>query len=82
VVAHSGWTRHEFHFDNTTLAEIAHLIEDTYGYSIEVADSSMLREAISGDLRVSNIQDMVKVVGFSFGYTMRIKNKTIYVSMH
>jgi transmembrane sensor len=82
VTTRSGWTRNEFHFDNTTLAEISRLIEDTYGYTIDVADTAMLHESISGDLRVSNIQDMVKVLSVSFGYTMHIKNKTIYVSMH
>ncbi len=82
VSTRSGWTRNEFHFDNTTLAEISRLIEDTYGYTVEVADPAMLHESISGDLRVSNIQDMVKVLSVSFGYTMHIKNKTIYVSMH
>jgi ferric-dicitrate binding protein FerR (iron transport regulator) len=81
VVVRSGWTRNEFHFDHTTLADVARLIEDTYGYTMEVEDSSMLDKAISGDLRVSNLQDMVKVASFSFGYNMRIKNKTIYVTM-
>jgi len=80
VTVRSGWTRNSFHFDNTSLAEIARLIEDTYGYSLEVEDSSMLKKSISGDLRVSNIQDMIKVVSFSCGYNMRIRNKTIYVS--
>jgi transmembrane sensor len=82
VTVRSGWTRNSFHFDNTTLAEIASLIEDTYGYHVEVEDSSMLREAISGDLRVSNLQDMVKVLGVSFGYNMRTKDKTVYVTTH
>ena len=80
VSVRSGWTRNSFHFDNTTLAEIGRLIEDTYGYRVDVEDSNMLKKAISGDLRVSNIQDMVKVVGFSFGYNMRINNKTVYVT--
>jgi transmembrane sensor len=81
VVVRSGWTRNEFHFDQTTLADVARLIEDTYGYNMVVEDSSMLEKAISGDLRVSNLQDMVKVASFSFGYNMHIKNKTIYVTM-
>jgi transmembrane sensor len=80
VAGHSGWTRNTFHFDNTSLAEIARLIEDTYGYTMEVEDSSMLKKAISGDLRVSTIQDMIKVVSFSCGYSMRIENKTVYVT--
>ena len=41
VTVRSGWTRNAFHFDNTTLAEIARLIEDTYGYTMEAEDPGM-----------------------------------------
>lgn len=81
VVAHSGWTHHEFHFDNTPLKDIAGMIEDTYGYKLEVADTSMLQVAISGDVRVRNIEEMVKVLEGTSGYTMYIKDKTIYVTV-
>src|SRR6185312_15121498 len=80
VTAHSGWTHHEFHFDNTPLKDIAGMIEDTYGYRMEVADSSMLQIAISGDVRVGNIEEMIKVLEGTSGYTMHIKDKTIYVT--
>lgn len=82
VTAHSGWTHHEFHFDNTPLKDIAGMIEDTYGYRMEVADSSMLQVAISGDVRVGNIEEMIKVLEGTSGYAMHIKDKTIYVSFH
>jgi ferric-dicitrate binding protein FerR (iron transport regulator) len=82
VTAHSGWTHHEFHFDNTPLKDIAGMIEDTYGYRMEVADTSMLQVAISGDVRVKNIDEMIKVLEGTSGYAMHIKDKTIYVSFH
>jgi ferric-dicitrate binding protein FerR (iron transport regulator) len=82
VATRSGWTRHAFHFDNTSLGEIAAMVEDTYGYKMEAEDSSMLRFAISGDVRVRNIEEMVQVLEASSGYAMRIDNKTIYVSRH
>jgi len=82
VAARSGWTHHEFHFDNTPLRDIAGMIEDTYGYKMEVADTSMLQVAISGDVRVRDVEEMTKVLEGTSGYTMRIKDKTIYVSFH
>ena len=82
VAARSGWTRHEFHFDNTSLGEIGRLIEDTYGYDMVVADSSMLEVKISGDLRVSSVQELVKVLELPSGFTLQIKDKTIYVMTH
>jgi len=84
VATRSGWSRHEFHFDNTSLGEIAHLIQDTYGYEMVVEDSTMLGKQISdaGGVRVSDVQDLVKVLIVASGYNMRIKDKTIYVTTH
>ena len=82
VAARSGWTRHEFHFDHTSLGEIAHLVQDTYGYEMVVEDSAMLEKQISdaGGVRVSDVKDLVKVLIVASGYNMQIKDKTIYVT--
>ncbi len=82
VSTHSSWTRHEFHFDNTSLEEVAKLIEDNYGYRMEVEDPAMLQFAISGDMRVRDVEEMVQLLEASSGYTMRVKDKTIYVTVH
>jgi transmembrane sensor len=80
VVAHSGWSRNEFHFDNTSLAEIGRLIEDDYGYKIEATDTTLLQRSISGDLRAANVNELVSVLEVTLKLTMRIENKTIYVT--
>jgi len=82
VTAHSGWTKNEFHFDNTSLAEIARLMEDTYGYKMMVADSSLWKLSVSGDLRASNIQELIKVLEVTLKVSMRVdrERKTIYVT--
>ena len=80
VVAHSGWSRNEFHFDNTSLLEVARLIEDTYDYKMEATDTSLFRLSISGDLRAANVQELVKVLEVTLKLNMRIQNKTIYIT--
>jgi ferric-dicitrate binding protein FerR (iron transport regulator) len=80
VTSHSGWSRNEFHFDNTSLEEIGRLIEDTYGYKIAVSDTSLLQRSVSGDLRAANVEELVRVLEFTLKLTMRIDNKTIYVT--
>jgi ferric-dicitrate binding protein FerR (iron transport regulator) len=80
----SGWSRHEFHFDHTSLGEIAHLVQDTYGYEMVVEDSTMLEKQISdaGGVRVSDVRDLVKVLIVASGYNMQIKDKKIFVTTH
>lgn len=79
VSTHSGWSRNEFHFDNTSLADIARLIEDNYGYKMEVSDTTLLQLTISGDLRAANMQELVKVLEAVLRLKMRIGNKVVYV---
>jgi transmembrane sensor len=80
VVTHSGWSRNEFHFDNTSLADVARLIEDTYGYKMEATDTTLFQRSISGDLRAANVQELAKVLEFTLKLRMRIEEKTIYVT--
>jgi ferric-dicitrate binding protein FerR (iron transport regulator) len=84
VVERSDWSRHEFHFDHTSLGEIARLVQDTYGYEMVVEDSTMLEKQISdaGGVRVSDVQDLVKVLIVASGYNMQIRDKKIFVTKH
>jgi len=84
VAVRSGWSRHEFHFDHTSLGEIARLVQDTYGYEMVVEDSAMLEKQISdaGGVRVSDVHDLVKVLMVASGFHMDIREKKIYVTKH
>lgn len=79
VHVRSGWSRNEFHFDYTPLAEVARLIEDTYGYSMEAKDTTVFQMVVSGDLRASNLQELVNVLEVALKLSMQIENKKIYV---
>jgi len=84
VAYHSGWSRNEFHFDNTPLSEVAGLIEEVYGYKMRYADSVLMHRSISGDLRAANINEFVRVLEVTLRLTLTIENnKTILVNkMH
>jgi transmembrane sensor len=77
VSYYSGWSRHEYHFDNTPLSEIARIIKDTYGYTMKAEDNSLFQKKISGDLRAANIEELIKVLEVTFKIKMIIENKTI-----
>lgn len=82
VATRSGWTKHSFHFDSTSIGDISTMVEDTYGYKMKVEDSAMLKVTISGDVRVRNIGEMIEVLEAASHLNMRLDNKTIYVSYH
>ncbi len=76
----SGWVRNEFHFDNTSLKDIATMVTDVYGYAVEVGDEKLLQRSISGDLRAANLQELVEVLRLTFKLKMVIENKSIKIS--
>ena len=76
----SGWVRNEWHFDSTTLREVAVMIEDVYGYKTFAADSSLLDISITGDLRAANINELLAVLQFTSRLTMKKERKTIIVT--
>ena len=80
VVYHSGWSRNEFHFDNTPLFQIAGLIEDQYGYKMAYADSTLMQRKISGDFGVANINEFARVIEAALKLKLTIDNKTILVT--
>lgn len=80
VSFHSGWVRNEFHFNNSSLKEVATLINDTYGYTVVVENEEFLKRTISGDLRADNMQELIAVLQFAFKLKMTIENKTIQIS--
>jgi len=47
-----------------------------------VADSSLWKLSVSGDLRASNIQELIKVLEVTLKVSMRVdrERKTIYVT--
>jgi hypothetical protein len=49
---------------------------------MEVENPAMMQVALSGDMRVANVEEMTKLLEASSGFTMRIKGKTIYVTYH
>lgn len=80
ISIHSGWVRNEFHFSNTPLKEIASMISDVYGYSMETTDEQLMQRSISGDLRAANLQELVEVLQLTFKLKMTVEKKSIKIS--
>jgi len=80
VEYHSGWVRKEFHFNNTSLKEIANLIRDIYGYGLVVEEEELLQRSVTGNLRAENLQELLDVLQLTLRLKMTIQQKNIIVS--
>ena len=77
---HSGWVRNEYHFNNTSLKEIATLIKDVHGYNVMADDDKLLQQVITGDLRAANLQELINILSVTFKLKIVVKNNTIIIS--
>jgi transmembrane sensor len=59
----STWRAKEISFTDATLKEITETLQDNYGYTVHVKDTSLLSLKIEGDISVNNITDLLDVVG-------------------
>lgn len=74
------WKEDQLKFDNTPLSEIIKLIEDNYGYKVEVTDSSLLSRTIGGTLSSENEQILFKALENMLEVKITITGKTLTIS--
>ena len=64
----ASWKDNQLIFDNTPLAQVASLIEHTYGLKVVVEDSALLRKKITGTIRSDNLERLLEALSLSFNY--------------
>ena len=74
------WKEDQLKFDNTPLSEIVKLIEDNYGYKVEVTDTSLLTRTIGGTLSSENQDILFKALENMLEVKITINGKTLTIS--
>ncbi|MVM38926.1 DUF4974 domain-containing protein [Spirosoma sp. HMF3257] len=76
----SSWKQHRFTFDQTSLAEICQLIQENFGLTVRVTDSTLAQRRISGVFRaekpdelVDDLVDLLQVRSIKSGGTIDIQ---------
>ncbi len=62
VQVYSAWKDNRFVFDHTTLAEVAILIKENFGVSVQIPNTILAQRSISGTFRAKNAQEMLQMV--------------------
>lgn len=59
---YTAWREHRFAFDQTTLSEIANMLEETYGMHVRIADSALATRTVSGTFRTRTATELSQVI--------------------
>jgi ferric-dicitrate binding protein FerR (iron transport regulator) len=65
-----AWTEQRLDFEGTTLAEIARIIEETYGYSVIIRDQSLRSKRFQGSIAAEDLTILLD--GLSEAFDLRI----------
>ena len=77
----STWTADEIDFTDATLEEIVETLQDNYGYSINVPDTSLLSLKMEGDISVKDVTDLFDVLSTALNVKIeQLPQKNIRIS--
>lgn len=75
----SSWQFNEYHFEHTSITDIAEMIQDNYGYHTVIDAKLITTKFLTGDLTAKSIQDFIKVISVAMNVNIEMKGNTIYI---
>jgi len=77
----STWREDELDFSDAALKDIVEMLQDNYGYTVTVTDSTLLSLKIEGDISVKDVTDLFDVVSTALDIKIeRLPQKNIRIS--
>jgi len=76
-----SWKNNELYLDNTTMTDIVDIIENTYGYKVEINDKDILNRQLSGTgkLSLENEKTLFKAIEILLNVEIIKNEKTIII---
>lgn len=75
-----SWTRGEMVVEHQNLAAIIEVLEDNYGYSVELKDSSLLDKRLRGVAPLTKADDILFVIRHTMQLDMEVVGKKITIN--
>ncbi|WP_423736718.1 FecR family protein [Chitinophaga caseinilytica] len=75
----ADWRNHRYHFENTSMQEIAAIIRTKYGYEVTLSPAAAKR-TISGDLYARNIEQLSNALALTMNLSIEHANHKISIS--
>jgi ferric-dicitrate binding protein FerR (iron transport regulator) len=73
TINYSSWKNNSLHFENASFAELSQLLEDTYGVTVEIRDSSLLQQQFTGTVPGQKIDILLN--GLSQLFHLKVTNE-------
>lgn len=77
---YSAWKEGKFIFSKTSLKEIIQIIEDTYGYDVDLDVDGISEETFTGIIPNNNLESLLKVLSESYQVKITTSHDKIQIS--
>lgn len=75
-----SWTRGEMLVEHQNLSDIIEVLEDNYGYSVELKDSSFLNRRLTGVIPLTKVDDILFVIRHTMDLKIDKQGKKIIIN--
>ena len=75
----TSWKSGNYTFSKTSLADVFALIKDNHGITVHVADSSLLKQTITGTVPSNRLNELFGSIGNLFQVKFRRKGTDVYI---
>ncbi len=80
VKAHSAWKEHRFVFDHTSLREIAFEMEESFGVSMQIQDSTLANRQLTGTFEAQDADELIQVLARVLDVQVSQRGKKVTLS--
>ncbi|GAA4462222.1 hypothetical protein GCM10023189_38650 [Nibrella saemangeumensis] len=74
---HSAWQEHRFVFDQTSLTEIANLLHENYGLTVEIREPALAERTVSGSFQAKTADELLQVIAELLEINFNRQNDTV-----
>jgi transmembrane sensor len=78
--AAAAWKRNTLSLEGTSVAEIVALLEDEYGYTVQVKDTTLLKRKLSGNVPMNNVGNLFFVLKNILDVTVEQEGNTLIIT--
>jgi transmembrane sensor len=79
---HAGWQSHRYVFEQTSLQEIIHILQENYGMNVEVNDQNLLSLTVTGTLTADSADHILELIETVLGLQIRKADKRVLISQN
>ena len=77
IERYDAWTQKRFVFDETPLPEVAQMLEDNFGLTVQISNPALLTKTLSGEIALDNEQMLLQALHDLYGLKISREGQTI-----